>query len=77
MILDSFLALCAWFTVDLGYTEPSNKIINAIKQQPSDYAPLFNWMDLYNPIGFMQYDNRKDQRYPKFRVDSHLCGGKF
>ena len=53
MILDSFLALCAWFTVDLGYSEPSNKIINAIKQQLIDYAPLFIWMEFYFIIGFM------------------------
>ena len=53
MILDSFLALCAWFTVDLGYSEPSNKIINVIKQQICDYAPLFIRMDLYTLIGFM------------------------
>jgi hypothetical protein len=29
MILDSFLALCAWFMVDSGSLEQSNKIINA------------------------------------------------
>jgi hypothetical protein len=53
MILDSFLALYAWFTVDLGYSEPSNKIFNAIKQQLTNYAPLFIWMDLYTLIGLM------------------------
>jgi hypothetical protein len=54
MILGSFLALCAWFMEGLGCSEPSNKIIKAIKQQLIDYAPLFNWMDFYTTIGFMQ-----------------------
>jgi hypothetical protein len=32
MILDSFLALCAWFMADLGFFERLNKIINATNQ---------------------------------------------
>jgi len=54
MILDSFLALCAWFMVDSGSLEQSNKIINAVKQQRTNYAPHFNWMYLPTYNGFLQ-----------------------
>jgi hypothetical protein len=53
MILDSFLALCAWFMVDLGFIERLNKIINAINHQQRHYAQHFNWMYLYASNGFV------------------------
>ena len=53
MILGSFLALCAWFMVVLGFTGPLNKIINAINQQQKNYAHYFNWLDFYTTHGFM------------------------
>jgi hypothetical protein len=65
MILDSFLALCAWFMVDLGFSERLNKIINATNQQHRNNAQHHTWLYFYTINGFMQEWIRKDFRVPK------------